>query len=92
MTIELRKNNPKLAELIEARKKLLEEKPELAELQFKINDLMAGAGSYHNRVLLLKRLMYDNLAELKSSLQDLQLAVYSLTGEEKSNEEKSKKD
>lgn len=73
MTIELRKNNAKLAELLEARNKLLEEKPELKELQFKINDLLAGAGTYENRVLLLKKLMQDNLIELHEKTIELQL-------------------
>jgi hypothetical protein len=73
MTIELRKNNSKLAELLEARNKLLEQKPELKELQFKINDLLAGAGTYENRVLLLKKLMQDNLIELHEKTIELQL-------------------
>lgn len=83
MTIELRPNNTKLAELILARKKLLEEKPELQELQFKINDLLAGAGTYDNRVLLLKKLMQDNLWELSNALQEMQKVLKPFRNEEK---------
>jgi hypothetical protein len=78
MTIDLRKNNDKIFELLEARKKFLEQHPELLPFQFKINDILAGAGTYENRVLLLKKLMQDNLIDLSQKWTDLQTEIKKL--------------
>lgn len=68
---EIRKNNSQLAELIERRDELLKQDPSLAELQFKINDILAGAHTENNRQLLLSNLLMDSLKELQLNNEDL---------------------
>jgi aspartate ammonia-lyase len=71
-------NNSKLNEMIIRRDELLKEKPELAELQFKINDILAGAGTQQNKNILLRNLMLDSMNELREKLDDLQVSLKSL--------------
>lgn len=73
-------HDPKVHEFIEKRNALLKEKPELLELQQKIDDVLAGAGSSHNRMVLLKKMMMESVAELQKSLNELHSAVEKLKG------------
>ena len=71
-------NNDKLNEMILKRNQLLEENPQLKELQFKINDLLAGATSPHNKMVLLQKLMIDSMNELQGHLNDLETGLITL--------------
>ena len=74
-------NTNKLNEMLIRRDELLKEKPELMELQFKINDILAGAGTQQNKNILLKNLMIDSMMELKDKLDDLQVSLKCLRDE-----------
>jgi hypothetical protein len=65
-------NTSKLNEMILRRDELLKENPQLKELQFKINDLMAGAGTQSNKNILLKKLMIESMRELQEKLNELE--------------------
>ena len=65
-------NTSKLNELILRRDELLKEVPELKELQYKINDLSAGAGTQQNKNILLKKLMIESIKDLQESLNQLE--------------------
>jgi hypothetical protein len=78
MIKDIRPNNEKLQELLAAREALLIEKPELRELQFTINDILAGAGTQQNRMILLKKLMLESLAELHTHTEQLSTTLHTL--------------
>ena len=67
--------------LLLRRDELLKQNPSLQELQFKINDLLAGAGTQQNKNILLKKLMLESLNELKDKLDDLQVSLKCLRDE-----------
>lgn len=64
-------NTSKLNEMVLRRDELLKENPSLKELQFKINDLLAGAGTQQNKNILLKKLMIESMNELQHNLDEL---------------------
>jgi hypothetical protein len=78
---ELRKTNTQLEIALNRRKEFLEKHPHMQDLQFKINDLMAGAGTFDNKVVILKNLINEQLINLKNHLQDLQNSITSFKGE-----------
>ena len=51
--------------------KFLDEHPELKPMQAEIDNLLAGAGSQHNRNVFLSYMMRDKLLELKGKLVEL---------------------
>ena len=67
--------------LLLRRDELLKQNPSLQELQFKINDLLAGAGTQQNKNILLKKLMLESMNELKDKLDDLQVSLKCLRDE-----------
>ena len=58
---------------------LLEERPEYRDFQNRIENQLKNAGSFNNKVVILKMLMAENVIKLKEALSEL----YVLT--EKSN-------
>jgi hypothetical protein len=73
-------NNNKLNELLLRREQLLKDNPELQKIQFKYNDLMAGAGNTQNRLVLSQQCMLDSMKGLKAELDKLQTLLNSLIG------------
>jgi hypothetical protein len=73
-------NNNKLNELLLRREQLLKDNPELQKIQFKYNDLMAGAGTTQNRLVLSHQCMIDSMKGLKTELDKLQTLLNSLIG------------
>jgi hypothetical protein len=73
-------NNNKLNELLLRREQLLKDNPELEKIQFKYNDLMAGAGTTQNRLVLSHQCMIDSMKGLKTELDKLQTLLNSLIG------------
>ena len=67
--------------LLLRRDELLKQNPSLQELQFKINDLLAGAGTQQNKNILLKKLMLESMNELKDKLDYLQVSLKCLRDE-----------
>jgi hypothetical protein len=59
---------------------LLKDNPELQKIQFKYNDLMAGAGNSQNRLVLSQQCMLDSMKGLKAELDKLQILLNSLIG------------
>jgi outer membrane murein-binding lipoprotein Lpp len=61
----------KICELKQEIQVLLKARPELRQLQDEIDKLLAGAGSQHNRCVLLNRLMHDKIMELSEAFKPL---------------------
>jgi seryl-tRNA synthetase len=61
----------KVFELKRAIQALIKERPELAAFQKEIDKTLAGAGSQHNRMVLLQRMMREKQQELNSVLNTL---------------------
>lgn len=55
--------------------KLLRERPELVPLQRKIDEVMRNAGSQHNRLILIKHLMMESVADLNNALKELLIST-----------------
>jgi len=73
-------NNNKLNELLLRREQLLKDNPELQKIQSKYDDLMAGAGTTQNRLVLSHQCMIDSMKGLKTELDKLQTLLNSLIG------------
>ena len=79
----------KICELKQEIQLLLAERPELRPLQAEIDRLMAGAGSQHNRCVLITEMMKDKVAELSEHLPQLGNSLDSLVVEIKAKMEAS---
>lgn len=66
----------KIEELMEARRKLLEERPELQEIQDKIDKALEKAGSnQHNRCVIIQNMMLDTWYKMLPATKDLEEAL-----------------
>jgi hypothetical protein len=81
MIKQLRPANDKLAELLEQRAKFLEENPQLAEVQEKIDFEMSKAGKdIRNREAVMRRMIRDTLNEMLEKNQELQNVIKNING------------
>lgn len=65
-------HDPKLYELLEKRKEFLKKNPELVSYQEKIDVILSGAGSQHNRSILLQKMMAEQIAILSAKTDEIQ--------------------
>lgn len=62
----------KVWELQRKLNEFLEEHPELREYQDKITKTLQGAGSSHNRLVLLRQMMVEKTMEIQEKFQEIQ--------------------
>lgn len=61
-------------DVFEAKQKLnkfLQENPELKPMQAEIDKMLSGAGTQHNRMVLLHHMMMDKVKELSKAIKTL---------------------
>ena len=65
----------KIFELKQKINKLIEERPEYKQFQLDLETRLKNAGSSHNRMILLKMLMSENVLKLQEAVLDLKTSV-----------------
>ena len=68
----------KLYELIKARDALIKERPELEALQIELERRLRGAGTTHNRCLIIKQMMMESMNRLSEEMTELSNLLNSL--------------
>ncbi len=66
----------KQAEALLERDLFLREHPELTEFQRKIDERLRGAGSAHNRLVMIYEMMMDSFMELNAKLQEMSAILH----------------
>ena len=73
-------DSEKIWELKQEINKLLTERPEYIPFQKRIDEMLKGAGSQHNRMILIKEMMFEKVNELNEQLQILSSNLNGLGG------------